>query len=80
MLTPFEHLQLFAMFAGVPKTLAYEAAHNMLTEVNLDKKRNDMAFNLSGGQKRKLSLALAFVGSPRISLLDEVRAKVLSSR
>lgn len=43
----------------------------MIQDVDLWDKRDDIAKNLSGGQKRKLSLAIAFIGDSKIIYLDE---------
>jgi len=37
-----------------------------LEEVGLSDKRNVVSKKLSGGQKRKLSLAMAIIGEPRV--------------
>src|SRR5207247_6957630 len=39
--------------------------------VGLDEKRNSRVKSLSGGQKRRLDLALGLVGDPEILFLDE---------
>jgi len=39
--------------------------------VGLTEKRNVYSQNLSGGQKRKLSVAIAFIGGSRVVFLDE---------
>lgn len=44
---------------------------NLLNEVGLGTKASSQAGTLSGGQKRKLSLAMAFVGDPSLVFLDE---------
>lgn len=43
----------------------------MLEEIDLIGKRKTMAKFLSGGEKRKLSVAIAMIGNSRIVLLDE---------
>lgn len=45
-----------------------------LEEIQLEKKKDTMSKNLSGGQKRKLSLAIALIGGSKIVMLDEPTA------
>ena len=47
-----------------------------LKDVGLEKKRNELSMNLSGGMKRKLSVALAFVAGSKVVILDEPTAGV----
>lgn len=47
-----------------------------LVDVGLPKKRKELAKNLSGGMKRKLSVALAFIANSRTVVLDEPTAGV----
>ena len=42
-----------------------------LDNYNLYEKRDTLAKNLSGGQKRKLQLAISLLGNAKIVLLDE---------
>ena len=44
---------------------------DVITLVGLDEKRDDRVHNLSGGQRRRLDVALGIVGSPEILFLDE---------
>lgn len=53
----------------------------MLRDVDLTQHRATMAMNLSGGSKRKLSVAIALIGGSKLVLLDEPTSGMdLSSR
>lgn len=68
-LTVRETLQFFARTRGVANI-----SHNVSTVISacgLDEYTNQLAQNLSGGTKRKLSLAVALVGNPSVLVLDE---------
>lgn len=43
----------------------------MLDDVDLQKKRKEYSKSLSGGQKRRLSVAMAFIGGSKLIYLDE---------
>ena len=73
-LTCFEHLQYFARLKGVPSDKVNEQALHMLDKVDLADKKDVYSCQLSGGQKRKLSVAIAFIGGSRLILLDEPTA------
>jgi len=45
--------------------------NKMLELTNLADKRNALAKTLSGGMKRKLSVAIAFIGGSKTVILDE---------
>ena len=46
----------------------------MLHSLDLEKKRHDLACTLSGGMKRKLSIATAFVGQAKVNKVVTLRA------
>lgn len=46
----------------------------LIGDVDLEEKTNYLAQNLSGGQKRKLSVAIAFTGGSKVIILDEPTA------
>lgn len=70
-LTVEEHLIMFASFKGTPKSQLYEEVDKMINSVGLTEKRKAFSKQLSGGQKRKLSVGIAFIGGSRIIYLDE---------
>jgi ATP-binding cassette subfamily A (ABC1) protein 3 len=48
-----------------------ELVHKKLKEMDLERFKNIEAGQLSGGNKRKLSVAIAMIGNPPIVFLDE---------
>ncbi|TVY82069.1 ABC transporter A family member [Lachnellula suecica] len=68
-MTVLEHLQFYARIRGVD-----DVEHNVqatIKAVGLQAFSSRMAANLSGGNKRKLSLGIALIGNPTVLLLDE---------
>lgn len=70
-LTVFEHVRLFASIKGVAASQIQTQAEEWLGKVGLMEKLNAMTNTLSGGQKRRLSCALAMIGDPSVVILDE---------
>ncbi|CAG9332645.1 unnamed protein product [Blepharisma stoltei] len=60
-----EHIYIFSWLRGV------EYSHNILKSVNLEESKDVTANCYSGGMKRRLSLAISSLGSPKIILMDE---------
>lgn len=52
------------------------AFSRMIVDLELSNKRHSLVQTLSGGMKRKLSVAIAFVGGSRAVILDEPTAGV----
>lgn len=75
-LTVREHLVFYAGLKGVPEHALHRAVDASLRTVALEDKRDVLAGALSGGMKRKLSVAIAFVGGSRTVILDEPTAGV----
>ncbi|KAM0948803.1 putative ABC transporter, AAA+ ATPase domain, ABC transporter A [Dioscorea sansibarensis] len=70
-LTVREHLELYARIKAVPEFSIKDVVDEKLTEFDLRKHADKPAFSLSGGNKRKLSVAIAMIGDPPIVILDE---------
>jgi ABC-type multidrug transport system ATPase subunit len=68
-LTVEEHLIMFANLKGATNIEA--DVEKMIQSVGLVEKRKERSKNLSGGQKRKLSVAIAFIGNSKVIILDE---------
>ena len=66
-----EHLELFCEFKSVEKSQIPHEIDTIIKSVDLLEKRNSKASDLSGGQKRKLSIGLAMIGGSSIIILDE---------
>ena len=73
-MTVDENLEYFARIKGIPGTRRPDLINKVIRQLDLIKSRTKLAGNLSGGNKRKLSVAIAIVGSPPIILLDEPSA------
>lgn len=68
-LTAREHLQLYA---SIKLTSGCTAEVNKVMEsLHLGRYENVRVENLSGGFKRRLNVAIAFIGSPNLVILDE---------
>lgn len=70
-LTVGEHAELFARLRGVEGTEVQTVARAACVAVGISAFWGSPANRLSGGTRRKLSLACALVGAPPVLLLDE---------
>lgn len=70
-LTSREHLELFASIKGIPYNMREKLIQEKLVQLNLKNFEHVQAGTYSGGNKRKLSVAIALLGNPPIILLDE---------
>jgi len=71
LMTVKEHLEMYARIKGVDSKLLPSLVSHYLDALMLREHRNKYAHKLSGGNKRKLSMAIALIGSPQVVLLDE---------
>ena len=70
-MTAEQHLHLFARLKGVPAHLRADKVDELLKMVSLGREGKNEVRGFSGGMKRRLSLAIAAIGDPKIILLDE---------
>jgi ATP-binding cassette subfamily A (ABC1) protein 3 len=69
-----DHLMLFGRLRGLHGKELRDAVTNMVESVGFPDKRKAMAGTLSGGQKRRLCVALSMVGGNAVVYLDEPTA------
>jgi ATP-binding cassette subfamily A (ABC1) protein 3 len=74
MLTVEETIKFYALVKGIRTSKIHHVVEKAIRELNLKDHRNKLAGTLSGGNKRKLSVAMALIGNPPIILLDEPSA------
>ena len=70
-LTVYENLEFFGLIKGAKKNKINEIVNALIEEMNLLEFKNKISGTLSGGNKRKLSVAIALICNPPIILLDE---------
>jgi len=71
-LKTYEFLDYAARLAGLTNGKSRkEIVEKMLEEVGLYEARNRFANNLSGGMKRRLGIAQALIGDPKLIIVDE---------
>ncbi|KAF6777815.1 hypothetical protein AHF37_02502 [Paragonimus kellicotti] len=76
-LTVAEHIFFYSSLRGVQNSRTKRDLNRCLMEFGFADKRDCLTATLSGGQQRKLSVCLAFLGSPSsVILLDEPTAGV----
>nr|XP_033774294.1 phospholipid-transporting ATPase ABCA1 [Geotrypetes seraphini] len=71
LLTGREHLELYALLRGVPEKEVCKVAEWVIRKLGLVKYCEKCVGNYSGGNKRKLSTAMALIGGPPVVFLDE---------
>ncbi|MFN2557978.1 MAG: ABC transporter ATP-binding protein [Nitriliruptorales bacterium] len=70
-LTVFENLIVYGRFFGLPLRAIRERGEELLRFVELWERRDSQVDSLSGGMKRRLTIARALVSEPELVLLDE---------
>ncbi|CAM4887474.1 unnamed protein product [Rotaria socialis] len=75
-LTVKEHLEFFSALKGAPEEFISDETKKMLADLGIENKSENYSTELSGGMKRKLSIAIAFIGNSTTVILDEPTAGV----
>jgi lipooligosaccharide transport system ATP-binding protein len=70
-LTVRENLLIYGRYFGLPRPVISERADQLLEFVQLSERAGDRVEPLSGGMKRRLTIARSLINDPDILLLDE---------
>jgi ABC-2 type transport system ATP-binding protein len=70
-LTAWENLEFHGVLYGLPKKIRRDRIAELLKVVELEKRRNDLVKEFSGGMKRRLEIARGLLHHPKIIFLDE---------
>ena len=70
-LTVYDHVKLVAKIKGIQTKNINKFAKELLSRVNLVSSLNTKIFYLSGGMRRRVSIALCTIGNPKIIIFDE---------
>jgi ABC-type multidrug transport system ATPase subunit len=66
-----EHLRMCGGIKGLSGSVLQRRIDDIISELGLQDKRYTWAGKLSGGQRRRVSVAMACIGDPRLLILDE---------
>ncbi|GJJ67951.1 hypothetical protein EMPS_00297 [Entomortierella parvispora] len=70
-LTVADHLLFYSRLRGIPPSLEQQAVTFAIASVSLIKFRDRQIKGLSGGEKRRVSIAIALLGDNKVIFLDE---------
>ena len=71
LMNSYETLHFFGRIRGIPESILTPRVKDLIDQVGLTPHAHRCCGNYSGGNKRKLSLAVALIGNPKLLLLDE---------
>jgi len=70
-LTVEQHLEIYALLKGIPRENVAQNVEEVILALGLEPHKDKPVQNLSGGTKRKLSVAISVIGAPKLIILDE---------
>ncbi len=70
-ITVEENLHVYGRYFGLPRSVIRERTDELLDFAQLTERRKDTVEPLSGGMKRRLTIARSLINNPEILLLDE---------
>jgi lipooligosaccharide transport system ATP-binding protein len=70
-LTVRENLEMYARYFDIPREVARQRTDELLEFVQLAERAGDQVDPLSGGMKRRLTIARALINEPDLIILDE---------
>lgn len=70
-LTVLDNLMIYGRYFDMPKKIIRERAEQLLEFAQLTERANDRVDPLSGGMKRRLTIARALISDPDLLVLDE---------
>ena len=70
-LSVWDNFIIYGRYFGLPRPLLRERAEELLEFARLTERRHDRVDPLSGGMKRRLTIARSLINDPEVVLLDE---------